>query len=439
MITSLADELAGRRGVFLRAVEQIVERMSERETSLDEVARALVQLRRSCRNAGYPGADHIAFEEVCMRALALLSSAATRREGRRALRVMDGAYGLRRVTQSLATGLNPAGVARNFGSIIPAMGIDTACLAVLDAGQSLRLRTLLAVAHGAPLALDPGPYPALQLLPGGFPGGDAPSSLLCLPLTFEHQVLGLVVFGGEADPFVCEAVRSQLSAALELGALHARVVEETALRERLAREQLLGELTVAGREPTPRNVTGHGLLAGMIMLMLQTAVSTLVSTLPEASPAQLVCRLNRVMRSNIRDRLNESDHATFVLLRYRSGGLVTLAGAHDEIVIYRAATDRCERLSPQGVWLGIADDIEEYTSDQQFSLAPGDVLLLYTDGLIEARSANGEEFGLERVEQILRASARTGVAAIQEHLLAAVRAWTPVQQDDVTLIVARQT
>ena len=108
---------------------------------------------------------------------------------------MDGAYGLRRVTQSLATGLNAAGVARNFGGIIPTMGIDTACLAVLEPGKSLRLRTLLAVAAGAQLPLDPAPYPAVQLLPSGFPGGDSPSCLLCLPLTFERQVLGLVVFG----------------------------------------------------------------------------------------------------------------------------------------------------------------------------------------------------------------------------------------------------
>src|SRR5688572_15564245 len=75
MIESLADELGGRRGVFLRSVEQIAERVAERETSLDEVARALFQLRRCCRNAGYHGVDQIAFEETCMRGLSVLSSA----------------------------------------------------------------------------------------------------------------------------------------------------------------------------------------------------------------------------------------------------------------------------------------------------------------------------------------------------------------------------
>lgn len=479
MVSALADELSGRRGVFLRSIEQIAERMAERETSLDEVARALFQLRRVCRDAGYHGADHIAFEEACLRALTVLSSAATRREGRRALRVMDGAYGLRQISQGLAMGLNHAGLARNFRDIIPSMGIDTALLCVLTPDDAPHLQALLAFEAGREVAVDNAPYAPERLFPPGFPAGDAPWCLLALPLTFERRVLGLVAFGGGGDPFVCEAVRSQLSAALELAALHARVVEETALRERLAREQLLGELAVARRIQTallPKSVsvpglelaagmlpadqvggdyydvfntddgcwigigdvTGHGLLAGMIMLMMQTAVSALVDTLPYGSPAQIVCQLNHVLRLNIRDRLDQTDHATFVMLRYYEGGRVTLAGAHEDLVIYRAQSGCCERVALGGLWLGIVEDIEEHTHDQSFSLERGDLLLLYTDGLLEARSANGEEFGIERIEHILRSNASASVAAIQEQLLAAVLAWTPVQQDDVTLIVARR-
>jgi sigma-B regulation protein RsbU (phosphoserine phosphatase) len=480
MVSSLADELGGRRGVFLRSIEQIAERMAERETSLDDVGRALVHLRRCCRNAGYQGSDHIAFEEACLRALTVLQSAATRREGRRALRVMDGAYGLRQVSQGLAMGLNHAGLARNFLNIIPSMGIGTALLAVLTPDAAPRLRALLAFEAGREVTVDGAPYAPEQLFPPGFPAGDSPSCLVALPLTFERRVLGLVAFGGEGDPFVCEAVRSQLSAAIELAALHARVVEETALRERLAREHLLGELGVARRIQTaliPKSVavpgleiaagmlpadqvggdyydvfptddgcwmgigdvTGHGLLAGMIMLMIQSAVTALVNTLPEGSPAQIVGQLNRVMWMNVRGRMEEADHATFVMLRYRSDGRVAMAGAHEDVVVYRAAEGRCERIAPAGVWLGIVEDIGSYTRDQEFTLGPRDVLLLYTDGLIEAHSASGEEFGIERVEAILRANPQASMLAIQQQLLEAVRAWTPIQQDDVTLIVARRS
>jgi DNA-binding LacI/PurR family transcriptional regulator/serine phosphatase RsbU (regulator of sigma subunit) len=480
MIDSLADELSGGRGVFLHAVEQIAERMEDSETSLDEVARALFQLRRSCRKAGYQGADHLAFEEACMRGLAVLSSAATRREGRRALRVMDGAYGLRQVSQSLGAGLNHARLARNFAKIIPTMGVDTAFLSVIVPGVNPCMQALFAFEAGRQVSVDTALYAPEQLFPAGFPAGATPSCLLALPLTFERQVLGFVAFGGEGDPFVCEAVRSQLSAALELGALHARVVEETTLRERLAHEQLLGELAVARRIQTaliPKSVcvpglelaarmvpadqvggdyydvfntadgcwigigdvTGHGLLAGMIMLMMQSTVTGLVNALPDASPAQIVCQLNRVMRLNIRERLNETDHATFMMLRYRSDGLVTMAGMHEEVVVYRAARGQCERIAQSGVWIGIAEDIEAETRDDHFTLDRGDVLLLYTDGLIEAHNAEGEEFGIDRAEEILRASAHASVHVIQDNLLAAVRAWTPVQQDDVTLMVARRT
>lgn len=479
MIESLADELGGRRGVFLRCMEQIAERLEERETSLDEVARALYQLRRCCRNAGYHGADQIAFEETCMRGLTVLSSAATRREGRRALRVMDGAYGLREVSQGLAVGLNRAGLGRNFGNLLPSLGIETAFLGILVPGDPPRLQAVLALEAGRHISVDGAPYAPEALFPPGFPAGEAPSCLLVLPLTFERQVLGLVAFGGDCDPFVCEAVRSQLSSALQLAALHSRVVEETTLRERLAHQQMLGELAVARRIQTaliPKalsvaglelaagmlpadqvggdyydvfntsdgcwigmgDVTGHGLLAGMIMLMMQSAVSALVDALPDGTPAQLVCRLNHVMRRNIRERLDETDHATFIMLRYRDGGFFTLAGAHEELLIYRAASGSCERLVPEGVWLGIAEDIESATHDQRFELAPGDVLLLYTDGLIEARSASQEEFGIERIEHLLRTNARAPVDVIQEQLVSAVRDWTPVQQDDVTLIIARR-
>lgn len=478
MIEALAEELSGQRGHFLRTMEQIAERLDDVEISLDEVGRALFELRRACRDAGYPSADHIAFEEACLRGIAVLSAAATRREGRRALRLMESVYGLREISHDLAMELNPAGLARKFVSILPRMGMRTALVSLLVPEEPGQLQVLLGNDEGSSLAVD-GAYPATQLLPVGFPANGPPRSLIALPLTFGRKVLGLVVFGGEADPFMCEAVRNQLGAALELAALHARVVEETALRERLARDQLLGELAVARRIQTaliPRelsvpglelvacmapadqvggdyydvinaadgcwiaigDVTGHGLLAGMIMLMMQSAVTGIIQTLPDGTPSQVVSQLNRVMHLNVRQRLNESEHATFIALRYRSNGTVTLAGAHDDLIVYRADRACCERYASSGIWLGITEDVADCTRDDSFRLGVGDIMLLYTDGLTEARSASGEMFGVERVEALLSAHAAAPAAEIQERLRSALRTWAPVQQDDVTLIVARR-
>ena len=87
-----------------------------------------------------------------MKALTVLSASATRREGRRALNVMDRAYGLRQVSQGLSMALNHPGLARNLGHVIPNMGIDTGFLSVLLPGDPSRMTTLLAMQSGQHVA-----------------------------------------------------------------------------------------------------------------------------------------------------------------------------------------------------------------------------------------------------------------------------------------------
>jgi len=68
-------------------------------------------------------------------------------------------------------------------------------------------------------------------------------------------------------------------------------------------------------------------------------------------------------------------------------------------------------------------------------LEAGDRLLLYTDGLIEARSAEGKLFGEESLAVNLRASVHMTPSEVVEHLIASVRSWSRVQDDDLTVLV----
>jgi sigma-B regulation protein RsbU (phosphoserine phosphatase) len=293
-------------------------------------------------------------------------------------------------------------------------------------------------------------------------------------------VLGLMALDSGLEPFLSEALRSQLAASLKLSALHARVLEETALRERLAHEQLLGEMAIAKRlqtalapkrldvpaleiaaamypadqvggdyydvMPVPGgcwigfgDVTGHGLLSGLIMLMIQSIVSTLVGTRPNASPAELVADLNAVLFPNIRERLGQDEHATLMLLRYFDNGALAFAGAHEDIIVCRKATGHCELVPTSGLWLAVRADVRKETRDEALTLNPGDLLVLYTDGMIEARNSHAEQFGLERVCRILKDNADDPVERILTEIVTAVHAWFPVQQDDMTCLVARYT
>jgi sigma-B regulation protein RsbU (phosphoserine phosphatase) len=70
-------------------------------------------------------------------------------------------------------------------------------------------------------------------------------------------------------------------------------------------------------------------------------------------------------------------------------------------------------------------------------LEAGDVMLLYTDGVLEARNVQRHSFGLERLCAELSRVRGRSVEAIRDHLLETVMRWVEVQDDDVTLLVAR--
>jgi serine phosphatase RsbU (regulator of sigma subunit) len=184
------------------------------------------------------------------------------------------------------------------------------------------------------------------------------------------------------------------------------------------------------------DVTGHGLPAGLIMLMTQTATAALVR--PERrDPRELVVALNQVLHDNIRHRMRRDDHVTLSLLRYDLDGVIRFAGAHEPIIVWRRASGRCEVIETPGAWVGALPRLDEVTVTGTLALAPGDVLLLHTDGVTESMNAARQRFGLDRLAEVLETHAPQGAEASCAAIFAAVEAWAPTQDDDRTVIVAR--
>jgi sigma-B regulation protein RsbU (phosphoserine phosphatase) len=185
------------------------------------------------------------------------------------------------------------------------------------------------------------------------------------------------------------------------------------------------------------DVAGHGLRSGLVMMMLQSVVAALGRDDFDARPRDLVQIVNAVLYDNVRNRLGQDEHATLTLIRYFANGELVFAGAHEDLVIWRAATSRCERIETHGTWVGATRDIAAETDDLHARLEPGDLLLLFTDGAIEATSAAGEPYGLDRLCAELEAASSQPVEAIRDHLLASVRSFLAAQDDDIALLVAR--
>ena len=125
------------------------------------------------------------------------------------------------------------------------------------------------------------------------------------------------------------------------------------------------------------------------------------------------------------------------LIRYTSDGKFVFAGAHEDIIVWRAKENRCELLATPGTWVGVREDIFHSVGDSTNALGEGDVLLLHTDGISEARATSGEMFGIDRLCQALERNHALPVEGIRDAIMGEARAWQASVEDDMTLLVAR--
>ncbi|HEY1251042.1 MAG TPA: PP2C family protein-serine/threonine phosphatase [Thermoanaerobaculia bacterium] len=183
------------------------------------------------------------------------------------------------------------------------------------------------------------------------------------------------------------------------------------------------------------DVAGKGLPAALLMASLQAALRSLVSRANEA-PAVLARDLN----AQLCELTEPTRFATLFwgVFDERGRTLNYVNAGHNAPLLMRKA-GAVDRLAAGGRPLGVFPD-SEYRMDS-VSLAAGDVLVVYTDGVTEAPDAEEREFGEERLLESVRANEDRPVDEICRGVLKAVDAYQAglPQQDDMTLVVARVT
>jgi serine phosphatase RsbU (regulator of sigma subunit) len=187
------------------------------------------------------------------------------------------------------------------------------------------------------------------------------------------------------------------------------------------------------------DVSGHGLNAGLMMLMIQSCLAGLLRRDPFADPSHQLCLLNDVLYENMRKRLEATDYATLSLLRFFPDGRFLIAGAHEDSLIWRAREKRVERVLTEGTWMGIADSVAAAMVTREHHLYPGDILMLYTDGITEAGADGPGLFGLDRLADLLERTHAQPVDAILRSVYDEVNAWSPTRTDDQALLVLRRS
>ncbi|UNU26763.1 PP2C family protein-serine/threonine phosphatase [Microcoleus vaginatus] len=186
------------------------------------------------------------------------------------------------------------------------------------------------------------------------------------------------------------------------------------------------------------DVTGHGLESGVLMIMVQTAVRTLLAY-NEPDPVRFLSAINSVIYDNVQ-RMKCDKNASLALLDYQQG-MLKLSGQHEEMIVVRCngSVERFDTID-LGFPIGLDADIAEFVAEKIVHLHSGDVVVLYTDGITEAQNMDQLLYGLDRLIEVIEINWQRSATEIRHAVIKDVRSHIGQQKvfDDITLLVLKQ-
>lgn len=187
------------------------------------------------------------------------------------------------------------------------------------------------------------------------------------------------------------------------------------------------------------DVSGKGVPASLIMAICRSVLRAEAARNP--SPADVLRKVNRQLYPDIKEDMFIS--MAYLILDHQRDGITLARAGHDAPLLYKRASQSVTPVKSPGMVVGIdsGNVFDRITTDFAVPLERDDCLVLYTDGVTEALNSDGDEFGLDRMIQSVRASASDGAQTIVKRIIEDVRNFTGSlpQNDDITLIAIRKT
>ena len=187
------------------------------------------------------------------------------------------------------------------------------------------------------------------------------------------------------------------------------------------------------------DVSGKGVPASLIMAICRSVLRAEAARNP--SPADVLRNVNRQLYPDIKEDMFIS--MAYLILDHHRDSITLARAGHDAPLLYKQQSQTVTPVKSPGMVVGIdsGNVFDRLTVDFAISLERDDCLVLYTDGVTETLNAEGDEFGLDRVIQTVRARANDGAQAIVKKIIQDVRDFTGSlpQNDDITLIAIRKT
>jgi serine phosphatase RsbU (regulator of sigma subunit) len=300
------------------------------------------------------------------------------------------------------------------------------------------------------------------------------SSLICIPLKVEEKVIGVMNISSQqpvtytaGDLKLATALASQAAVSIENARLQAarlereRIVQELEIARNI-QQSLLPDTTpiVEGAEVTAlsiparqvggdfydfipiaennlglviADVSGKGVPAALFMALSRALMRA--NSLQDPHVSQAVVKTNRLI-------LECATSGLFVTLFYaivdtQTRRLKYVSAGHNPPFLYRKKTGEIQLLEADGIALGVLDDIQ--LEEKETVLEEGDILVLYTDGVTEATNMQDEEYGEERLVQLISEHHTLSAAELIHKIKDVVMTFAGEvpQFDDITLMVVK--
>jgi sigma-B regulation protein RsbU (phosphoserine phosphatase) len=301
-------------------------------------------------------------------------------------------------------------------------------------------------------------------------------SILCVPLRVKDQITGVIyadnrlktgIFGDRHRDLLT-AFANQAAISIENARLHAKEIQQQLIKQELETARRIQQSFLPDRLPEhpgwdiaafwhpARNVagdfydffalpdgqlavaiadvSGKGVPAALFMALSVTVLRFAMGL--NFSPAELMNHTNQAILSNQKSRMFATIFAGYLDLE--SSAMQFASAGHNPPLLYRAATGQCEFLEALGVAVGVFNDVE--FAEEKVMLEAGDILVLYTDGITEAINDEEDEFGEERLEELIVQCAAGSAQELTNQIITTVDNFAAEQGvfDDETLVVVKR-
>lgn len=185
------------------------------------------------------------------------------------------------------------------------------------------------------------------------------------------------------------------------------------------------------------DATGHGTTAGLVMTMVNALLTVFSDRCENAY--EILVNVNKYLKK----WLKKSVYMTLVMLcwDHKEQKMTYVGAGHEHIIVYHSATGECEAILSGGIALGMIPDNSKVIKEQVLNFEEGDYIVLYSDGITEAKGPDGRLYGLEALKTaVVEYAPEYSAEGVNHHIAKEVSAYMAniEQKDDMTLIVIKR-